>query len=233
MRSKRHEPDVNDCRLPGRRVVGARHRLSAIPHARPEPDNVGMVGLNGTFDSNELTGTVIGAGCSTFEVERDRAESTRSAARQAGPPPPTATTPRPSLTTPAASRPRAAATGRTFCHNQIDQPVVYVSGIVDTGLTHDILEIEPEEILQFAELELDFALFLNGRYGRPLPPPDAATGNPVGGATLGVHRRPRPLGVARATGEGPLGQPRTERQENDSSRPDGRLLGTCFSRCTP
>ncbi len=39
------------------------------------PANFSMVGLDGVFDSNTLTGTVLGSGCSTFRVERNQVES--------------------------------------------------------------------------------------------------------------------------------------------------------------
>jgi hypothetical protein len=44
------------------------------------PANFTMVGMNGTFDSNELTGTISGAGCSTFNLERNQSESANIAA---------------------------------------------------------------------------------------------------------------------------------------------------------
>jgi hypothetical protein len=162
----------------------AKFQLEPVAWETPRPDNVGMVGLNGTFDSNELTGAAIGTGCGAFQVERDRAEPTRVAAPQTRPPAPSPATPGPRPTARAANPQPATATGRTFCHTEIDRPVVYVSNVIDTGLTHDIVDIvttELEELLRFGELEVDFALFLNDRFGRPLPPPNAATGEPIGG----------------------------------------------------
>jgi hypothetical protein len=44
------------------------------------PANFMMVGMNGAFDSTELTGTITGAGCSTFNLERNQSESANIAA---------------------------------------------------------------------------------------------------------------------------------------------------------
>jgi hypothetical protein len=44
------------------------------------PANVAMMGMNGTFTSNEISGTLTGAGCKAFNVERDQAESANMAA---------------------------------------------------------------------------------------------------------------------------------------------------------
>jgi len=60
------------------------------------PPNFGMVGMNGTFTSTEISGTITGPGCRTFNVERSQAESADIAAVMAAqkggakllPPPP-------------------------------------------------------------------------------------------------------------------------------------------------
>jgi len=47
--------------------------LTPVKWETAAPPNFGMLGFNGTFDSNELTGTLTGGGCTSFNVERARA----------------------------------------------------------------------------------------------------------------------------------------------------------------
>ena len=57
-------------------------KLSLVPvrWETASPPNFGMVGMNGTFTSNEISGTITGPGCRTFNVERSPAESADIAA---------------------------------------------------------------------------------------------------------------------------------------------------------
>lgn len=66
-------------------------------------------------------------------------------------------------TKPAAAKPAAAATFRTFCFSDLDQPIVYVSQSFDTHISHAVPE--GEEILDLAIIQIDFADFLINKYG--------------------------------------------------------------------
>jgi len=58
----------------------AKFSLMPVRWETQHPANFMMVGMNGSFDSNELTGSITGAGCSTFNVERNQSESANIAA---------------------------------------------------------------------------------------------------------------------------------------------------------
>jgi hypothetical protein len=61
----------------------AKIALTPVRWETEHPANFIMVGMNRTFGSNELTGTITGGACSTFNVERSQAESTRRGIRTA------------------------------------------------------------------------------------------------------------------------------------------------------
>ena len=112
-------------------------KISLVPvrWETASPPNFGMVGMNGTFTSDELAGTITGPGCRGFNVERDRAESANIAAvmsaqktgTNAATPPPPQPPPqdafaaallrqapngvRPAVSAPAAAQPKPAPAG--------------------------------------------------------------------------------------------------------------------------
>ena len=66
----------------------------------PHPPDLVMLGLNGTYESNELTGSFIGASCGGFDLERDAAESANMPSDTAA-----------KLANPAAASPHATSSG--------------------------------------------------------------------------------------------------------------------------
>jgi hypothetical protein len=62
----------------------AKFSLVPVRWETDHPSNFVMVGVNGTFESDELSGTITGAGCTTFHVDRDQAESAKIASVMSG-----------------------------------------------------------------------------------------------------------------------------------------------------
>ena len=58
----------------------AKFSLMPVRWETQHPANFNMVGMNGSFDSNELTGRITSAACSTFNLERNQSESANIAA---------------------------------------------------------------------------------------------------------------------------------------------------------
>lgn len=81
----------------------ARFSLMPVRWETPQPRDFAMVGMNGTWDSNELTGTIVGANCSTFHVDRE--QSAQAA--------PASAPPRALAAAPAAPRGQAAVNSPT------------------------------------------------------------------------------------------------------------------------
>src|SRR5262249_2220570 len=69
--------------------------------------------MNGSWDSNELTGTMVGNNCSTFQLERDRSAPATSAAAAGSAPPVTRAQPQAGSNPPAATRPAPATQPQT------------------------------------------------------------------------------------------------------------------------
>src|ERR1041385_617387 len=58
----------------------AKFSLMPVRWETQHPANFNMVGMNGSFDSTELAGSITGPGCTTFNVERNQSESANIAA---------------------------------------------------------------------------------------------------------------------------------------------------------
>ena len=73
--------------------------LTPVKWETAAPPDLAMLGLSGTLDSNELTGTLSGGGCTTFNVERARAAAPTTETRPAQPAPPVTAVPAPQVVT--------------------------------------------------------------------------------------------------------------------------------------
>ena len=58
----------------------AKFSLMPVRWETQHPANFSMVGMNGSFESTELTGSITGPSCTTFNVERNQSESANIAA---------------------------------------------------------------------------------------------------------------------------------------------------------
>ncbi len=159
----------------------AKIALTPMRWETEHPANFVMVGMNGTFGSNKLAGTITGGPCSTFSVQRSQTESAQIAHVMAaqklvvaplaapvhGQAPTSARSalPAPAMRSQPAPVSAAAAPGNasinTFCFSaDPEQPVVYFSDVFelpDSGSA-------AENVMEYKLAKDDFQIYLLDNY---------------------------------------------------------------------